>query len=64
MRCTAERLRCLARKHNLAPWHIASAAFEVMLVPSTRNAGNPPAVVNRAVEEWVRLQNLGWANTG
>ncbi|MFV4913128.1 exopolyphosphatase [Microbacterium lacticum] len=50
MRYTAERYRRLARKHNLDPWHIASAAFEVMLAPSTRNAGNPWAVVTRAVQ--------------
>ena len=50
MRYTAARYRRLARKHNLDPWHIASAAFEVMLAPSTRNAGNPWAVVTRAVQ--------------
>lgn len=31
-------------------WAVASAAFEVMLAPSTRNAGNPWAVVTRAVQ--------------
>lgn len=50
MRYTAERYRPLARRHNMDPWHIASAAFEVMLAPSTRNAGNPWAVVTRAVQ--------------
>lgn len=50
MQYTAERYRRLARKHDLDPWHIASAAFEVMLTPSTRNARNPWAVVTRAVQ--------------
>lgn len=50
MRYTAARYRRLAQKHDLDPWHIASAAFEVMLAPSTRNAGNPWAVVTRAVQ--------------
>ncbi|WP_293781616.1 hypothetical protein [uncultured Aeromicrobium sp.] len=50
MRYTAARYRRLARKHDLDPWHIASAAFEVMLTPSTRNVRNPWAVVTRAVQ--------------
>lgn len=50
MRYTAERYRRLARKYALDEWEIASAAFEVMLAPSTRNAGNPWAVVTRAVQ--------------
>lgn len=50
MRYTAARYRRLARKHDLDPWHLASAAFEVMLTPSTRNARNPWAVVTRAVQ--------------
>lgn len=50
MRYTATRYRRLARKHGLDAWEIASAAFEVMLAPSTRNAGNPWAVVTRAVQ--------------
>lgn len=40
MRYTAARYRPLAGKHGLDPWEIASAAFEVMLVPSTREADN------------------------
>ncbi|WP_250646130.1 exopolyphosphatase [Microbacterium tenebrionis] len=31
-------------------WEVASMAFEVMLAPSTRNAGNPWAVVTHAVQ--------------
>ncbi|GAB3058051.1 exopolyphosphatase [Sediminivirga luteola] len=50
MRYTAVRYRHLARKHGLDPWEIASAAFEVMLAPSTRKARNPWAVVTRAVQ--------------
>lgn len=50
MRYTAERYRRLARKYALDEWEIASAAFEVMLAPSTRNAGNPWAVVTRAMK--------------
>lgn len=50
MRYTADRYRRLARKYGLDAWEIASAAFEVMLTPSTRNAGNPWAVVTRAVQ--------------
>lgn len=50
MRYTAIRYRPLAQKHGLDPWEIASAAFEVMLAPSTRNARNPWAVVTRAVQ--------------
>ncbi len=50
MRYTAVRYRLLAQKHSLDPWEIASAAFEVMLAPSTRKARNPWAVVTRAVQ--------------
>lgn len=50
MRYTAERYRRLVRKYGLDEWEVASAAFEVMLAPSTRNAGNPWAVVTRAVQ--------------
>ncbi|MDO4259019.1 MAG: hypothetical protein Q4C87_05800 [Actinomycetaceae bacterium] len=50
MRYTAIKYRPLARKHGLDPWEVASAAFEVMLAPSTRNASNPWAVVTRAVQ--------------
>ena len=50
MRYTAVKYRPLARKHGLDPWEIASAAFEVMLAPSTREADNPWAVVTRAVQ--------------
>ncbi len=50
MRYTAVRYRPLAQKHNLEPWEIASAAFEVMLAPSTWKARNPWAVVTRAVQ--------------
>jgi hypothetical protein len=50
MRYTAARYRPLARKHGLDPWEIASAAFEVMLAPSTRKADDPWAVVTRAVQ--------------
>ncbi|PJJ55309.1 exopolyphosphatase [Compostimonas suwonensis] len=50
MRYTAIRYRPLAQKHDLDPWEIASAAFEVMLAPSTRKARNPWAVVTRAVQ--------------
>jgi hypothetical protein len=50
MRYTAVRYRLLARKHGLDAWEVASAAFEVMLTASTRDAGNPWAVVTRAVQ--------------
>lgn len=50
MRYTADRYRRLARKYELDAWEVASAAFEVMLAPSTRKAGNPWAVVTRAVQ--------------
>lgn len=50
MRYVAVRYRRLARKHGLDAWEVASAAFEVMLAPSTRNAQNPWAVVTRAVQ--------------
>ena len=50
MRYTATKYQPLARKHGLDAWEVASAAFEVMLAPSTRNAGNPWAVVTRAVQ--------------
>ena len=50
MRYTAIKYRPLASKHGLDAWEVASAAFEVMLAPSTRNAGNPWAVVTRAVQ--------------
>lgn len=50
MRYAAIRYRPLAQKHGLDPWEIASAAFEVMLAPSTRKARNPWAVVTRAVQ--------------
>lgn len=50
MRYTAERYRRLARKYGLDEWEIASAAFEVMLAPSTRNADNPWAVDTRAMK--------------
>lgn len=49
MRFTAARYRRLARKYGLDAWAVASAAFEVMLAPSTRNARNPWAVVTHAV---------------
>ena len=50
MRYTAIKYRPLARRHGVDAWAVASAAFEVMLAPSTRNAGNPWAVVTRAVQ--------------
>ena len=50
MRYTAVKYRPLARKHGLDAWDVASAAFEVMLTASARNAGNPWAVVTRAVQ--------------
>ena len=50
MRYTAIKYRPLARKHGLDPWEIASAAFEAMLAPSTRQADDPWAVVTRAVQ--------------
>nr|WP_206694011.1 exopolyphosphatase [Microbacterium lacticum] len=50
MRYTAVKYRPLARKHGLDPWEIASAAFEVMLAPSTPKADDPWAVVTRAVQ--------------
>lgn len=50
MRFTAARYKRMARKYGLDAWEVASAAFEVMLAPSTRNAGNPWAVVTRAVQ--------------
>ena len=49
MRFTAVKYRRLARKYGLDAWAVASVAFEVMLAPSTRNAGNPWAVVTHAV---------------
>lgn len=50
MRYTATKYRPLARKHGLDAWAVASAAFEVMLSPSTRNAGNPWTVVTSGVQ--------------
>lgn len=50
MRYTAGRYRLLARKYGLDVWEVASAAFEVMLAPSTRKARDPWAVVTRAVQ--------------
>ncbi len=50
MRYTAIKYRPLARKHGLDPWEIASAAFEAMLAPSTRQADDPWALVTRAVQ--------------
>ena len=50
MRYTAARYQRLARRYGLDAWEVASMAFEVMLAPSTRNAGNPWAVVTRAVQ--------------
>lgn len=50
MRYTAVRYQPLAQKYGLDAWEIASAAFEVMLAPSTRKARNPWAVVTRAVQ--------------
>lgn len=50
MRYTAVRYGRLARRYGLDAWEVASMAFEVMLAPSTRNAGNPWAVVTRAVQ--------------
>lgn len=50
MRYTAVRYRRLARRYRMDAWEVASMAFEVMLAPSTRNAGNPWAVVTRAVQ--------------
>lgn len=50
MRYAAAKYRPLAQKHGLDVWEIASAAFEVMLAPSTRKARNPWAVVTRAVQ--------------
>ncbi|WP_426936333.1 exopolyphosphatase [Brevibacterium sp. LE-L] len=50
MRYAAVRYQRLARRYGLDAWEVASMAFEVMLAPSTRNAGNPWAVVTRAVQ--------------
>jgi len=50
MRYTAERYRRLACKYGLDEWEVASAACEVMLAASTRNGGNPWAVVTRAMK--------------
>ena len=50
MRYTAVKYRPLARKHGLDAWEVASAAFEVMLTASVRNARDPWAVVTRAVQ--------------
>lgn len=50
MRYTASKYQPLTRKYGLDAWAVASAAFEVILAPSTRNAGNPWAVVTRAVQ--------------
>ena len=50
MRYTAVRYRRLARRYMMDAWEGASMAFEGMLAPSTRNAGNSWAVVTRAVQ--------------
>lgn len=50
MQYTAARYRRLAHKYGLDAWEVASAAFEVMLTDSARRAGNPWAVVTRAVQ--------------
>lgn len=50
MRYTAVRYHRMARRYGLDAWEVASMAFEVMLAASTRNAGNPWAVVTRAVQ--------------
>jgi hypothetical protein len=50
MRYVAAKYRPLARKHGLDVWVVASAAFEAMLNPSVRLAGDPWAVVTRAVQ--------------
>jgi hypothetical protein len=50
MRYVAVKYLPLARKHGLDVWDVASAAFEAMLNPSVRRAGNPWAVVTRAVQ--------------
>lgn len=50
MRYAAVKYKSLAHKYGLDAWEVASAAFEVMLAPSTRNASNPWAVITRAVQ--------------
>lgn len=50
MRYTALKYQRLARKYGLDAWEVASAAFEVMLTDSPRKAGDPWAVVTRAVQ--------------
>lgn len=47
---TMDKYGALARKHGLAKADAAVAAFEVMRTRSARNAGDPWAVVTRAVQ--------------
>lgn len=46
----ARKYAALARRHGLDPWEAASAAFEVMRMPSTRHANDPWGVVTRGVQ--------------
>lgn len=46
----ARKYAALARRHGLDPWEAASAAFEVMRMPSTRRAHDPWGVVTRGVQ--------------
>ncbi|MFA5712153.1 hypothetical protein [Mycolicibacterium sp.] len=50
MQHSADKYAALARKHGLDPWEAAAAAFEAMRAPSVRRAGDPWAVITRAVQ--------------
>lgn len=50
MRFTTEKYGALARKHGLQPDDAAVAAFEVLRTRAARTAGDPWAVVTRAVQ--------------
>jgi len=46
----AQKYTPLARRHGLDVWEAASAAFDAMRTPAVRRAGDPWAVVTRAVQ--------------
>jgi hypothetical protein len=50
MRHTARKYLPLARKHGLDVWDVASFAFDAMRTGSVRGAGDPWAVLTRAVQ--------------
>ncbi len=50
MRYAIEKYGALARRHHLEPEDAAAAAFEVMRTRAARTAGDPWAVVTRAVQ--------------